>query len=278
MPKAKDQLCEDTIRSIEALRSDPASDRYDFDALLRPETWLSREKLEQAGIVFVEVEPPVAEAYRGTLEEPSPYREGDRRGAEKTRLASRLATVPPLPEGPYSLILADPPWRYRLRETDASHRGRTPYPSMSDEEILSLPIGELAARDAYLLLWTTNNHLPLAFQCLERWGFRYKTTHSWIKVCSKDRAKPAIGVGHYGRNCSEHFLVALRGEPKSWSALGLTNIPTAILAPRRQHSQKPEEFYRLSAKLLNRLGGRAIELFARQPREWDVWGLEASRC
>jgi hypothetical protein len=37
---------------------------------------------------------------------------------------------------------ADPPWTYSLRESDQTHRNRTPYPNMSDADILNLPVGE----------------------------------------------------------------------------------------------------------------------------------------
>jgi len=135
---------------------------------------------------------------------------------ERGRLKQSIKTteLPPIPQKNYSLIVADPPWPYSLRESDQTHRNRLPYPNMSNEEILNLPIGEIAAKNAYLLLWTTNNHLPVAFQCLLAWGFTYKTMFTWVKVTKNSTSndvKPRIGVGHYGRGCTEHFLVALKG-------------------------------------------------------------------
>jgi N6-adenosine-specific RNA methylase IME4 len=85
--------------------------------------------------------------------------------------------------------------------------------------------------------------------------------------------KPRIGVGHYGRGCTEHFLVATIGKPKSFFHLGLTNILYVILAPRTDHSRKPEEFFAIANRLGDALGGSRIELFARELREgWDAWG------
>ncbi len=204
------------------------------------------------------------------------YRREDKRGRLKTSITT--TGLPPIPQNNYSLIVVDPPWTYSLRESERTHRNRTPYPNMSDADILNLPIGQIAAADAYLLLWATNNHLPLAFQCLETWGFSYKTLFTWLKTTkdsTSNEIKFRIGVGHYGRNCTEHFLVAVKGKPKSFTSLGLTDIPNVIKAPRTEHSRKPEEFFVIANRLGDVLGGPKIELFARQLREgWDAWGAE----
>ncbi len=204
------------------------------------------------------------------------YRDDDKRGKSKQRITT--TGLPPIPRKNYSLIVADPPWTYSLRESDRTHRNRTPYPNMSDEDILNLPVGEIAAQNAYLLLWVTNNHLPLGFQCLEAWGFTYKTMFTWVKTTKNstpNEIKLRIGAGHYGRSCTEHFLIATKGKPKSFTGLGLTSIPNVILAPRTDHSRKPEEFFAIANRLGDVWRGSKIELFAREVREgWDAWGAE----
>lgn len=46
------------------------------------------------------------------------------------------AEPPPLPgNGPYRVIVADPPWPYEIRDEDPSHRGVLPYASASIEAI-----------------------------------------------------------------------------------------------------------------------------------------------
>jgi N6-adenosine-specific RNA methylase IME4 len=188
--------------------------------------------------------------------------------------------TPALPIGQFSLIVADPPWSYNLRETDATHRGRCPYPSMSDDEILALEIPTIATQQCYLLLWTTNNHLPVAFKCLNQWGFIAKALHTWVKTQKANPDKIKMGMGHYGRSSTEHFIVATKGNPPSWLSLGLTNIANVIHEPISEHSKKPEAFYnnvdRLWDALKDRVGGDRIELFARQSRTgWVSWGAEA---
>ncbi len=223
------------------------------------------------------------------------YQANDKIGQLKLSIALNLIPgLPPIQKVDYQLIVMDPPWSYSLRETDATHRGRCPYPSMSDEEILNLPIGAIAHQNSYLLLWVTNNHLPLGFRCLERWGFTYKSIFTWVKVtkssaidfespivqeCFNSGIMPTInvGLGHYGRNCTEHFLVATKGKPGTFTSHGLTNIPNTIFASRSRHSEKPLEFWTVAYRLAEKLGGSRIELFARSKREgWDSWGAEVS--
>ncbi len=203
---------------------------------------------------------------------PPRYTQEDKRGQLKQSIST--VGLPPIPQRNYSLIVIDPPWTYNLRESDKTQRNRTTYPTLSDEEILALPIGEIAAQHAYCLLWVTNNHLPLGFRCLECWGFEYQSIFTWVKV-TLDGSQLRIGTGHYGRNCTEHFLIGTRGKPKSISHLGLTKIPNVIKAPRTEHSRKPEEFFVFANRLGDALSGPRISLFARERRDgWDCWGAE----
>lgn len=207
------------------------------------------------------------------------YALNDKTGQLKLAISQQLLpNLPPLPVGNYSLITIDPPWNFHLRETDATHRGRCPYPSMTDQQILDMPISAIAQPNAYLLLWVTNNHLPLGFKCLDSWGFAYKSIFTWIKTTkasTEEDPRVNIGIGHYGRNCTEHWLVATKGKPGSFTSHGLTNIPNVIHAPRGKHSQKPEEFWVIADRLAEKLASKNIELFARQKRlGWDSWGAE----
>lgn len=204
------------------------------------------------------------------------YQQDDDRAQEKQAIAATIEPAEPeFAKNNYALVVLDPPWIYGLRETDSSHRGRTPYPNMSDQEILDLPIGDITAPDAYCLLWATPNHLPLAFRCLEQWGFDYKSIGTWVKT-TKDGEGIKIGLGHYLRNCSEFFLIGVKGNPGTFSILGLTDLPSVIHEAPTEHSAKPDKFYHYAHRLANALGGETIELFARAPQPgWDLWGAEA---
>jgi N6-adenosine-specific RNA methylase IME4 len=164
------------------------------------------------------------------------------------------------PEGKFHVIVADPPWTYNKRANDATHRGANPYPSMSLEEIESLPIERFAFPDCILWLWTTNAFMVEAHQVAKRWGFQVKTILTW----GKDR----MGTGDWLRGQTEHCLMCVRGRP----VVTLTNQTTLITGPLRQHSRKPDSFFEMVEKLCP---GLKLELFGREDREgWTTNGAE----
>ena len=175
----------------------------------------------------------------------------------------------------YDCIAIDPPWQYDARVNDKTHRGRMDYPTMPIKDILALSVNQLAADNAVLWLWVTNSFLQEGFQCLDAWGFQYKTVLTWVKMSSK--GTPHIGLGNWLRNATEQCLFAVKGDVKSFSKQGiLKGDANVIFAPRREHSRKPEEFYELVSKLSPE--GKKLEMFSRQRREgWDVWGLEVDK-
>jgi len=177
-------------------------------------------------------------------------------------IQSQIETSPPLPEQQYDVVVLDPPWEYRLRHDQDGRRNTTPYPTMPSEEIQAIKVPELAAADSILWLWTTNSHLPDALEIAKEWGFEYKVLLTWVKN--------RIGTGYWLRGRTEHCIMAVKGHP----IIQLTNQSTVIHAPVRDHSQKPDEFYRLVETLCP---GRKIELFARENRDgWDTWMTSAS--
>ena len=89
--------------------------------------------------------------------------------AEKIR-----AEPPPLPSGPFRVIVADVPWPYEVDAKDPSGRGVHPYSTMSLADICALPVLDLAADDAILWLWTTNHHFSRRAAVLTAWGFEHK--------------------------------------------------------------------------------------------------------
>lgn len=205
--------------------------------------------------------------YGKILERMERSRKVDRayRDVAKLQQAERIEREPPvLPQGPFRTIVADPPWAYELRSEDLTHRGRPGYPSMSLDAIKALPVSELACEDSTLWLWTTNVHLPVAFGVVELWGFRYIHPLTWIK-------SNGPGVGDWLRGQTEHCLFAVRGRPAmvNHSAQG-----TWFAAPRRAHSEKPDEFYQIVESLCP---GSKLELYARRSRPgWVAYGDEVN--
>ena len=185
-----------------------------------------------------------------------------------TKAEAIRAEPPPLPEGPFRVIVADPPWSHDIDQQDTGRlprRGSKPYPDMSLDDIKGLDVASRAADDCVLWLWTTNPHLPVSFEVIKAWGFDYKSTLTW----TKDR----FGTGYWLRSQTEHCLLATRGKP----IITLTNQTTALPAPVGAHSQKPEEFFELVESLCPAPEGGRLEMFQRQPRPgWVGFGDEAT--
>jgi N6-adenosine-specific RNA methylase IME4/ParB-like chromosome segregation protein Spo0J len=187
------------------------------------------------------------------------------RAARRVRRAQRdveIGPPPPLPEGPFELILADPPWQ--LGNADGEKAPENHFPTMELAEIVALR--PPAAVDAVLYVWAVNMLLPEALQLIEAWGFRYVANIAWVK--------PSIGLGNWVRNRHELLLVGQRG---AFSPPDCDLRPDSVIeAPRRRYSQKPTEAY----ELLERAHPAAskLELFARSARPgWTAWGNEVPR-
>lgn len=173
-------------------------------------------------------------------------------------------------EKKYDVIYADPPWLYKDTLGGKSQRGATPYPCMPLNEIKSLPIHNLAAKDCVLFLWATMPMLQEALDTIKAWGFKYKTcAFCWVKQNPKSGGIFA-GLGRWVQGNAELCLLATKGHPHRASK----SVKQIVLAPRGRHSEKPAEVRKRIETLMGGSGER-IELFARQyPDGWDVWGNE----
>lgn len=171
----------------------------------------------------------------------------------------------------FRAILADPPWRFKTYSEKG--RGRCAdkhYPCMGLESIKCLDVEALAAKDSVLFLWTTMPFLQKAFEVIRAWGFTYKTVaFVWAKSSKTKKNAFVIGTGYWTRANAELCLLATKGHPKRRRK----DVPQLIVAPRREHSRKPDEIYPRIKKLVK---GPYLELFARQKwsNEWSVWGNE----
>jgi len=162
----------------------------------------------------------------------------------------------------YSVIYADPPWRYDHPISD-SRRIENQYPTMTEEELSALDVQSLSSDDAVLFLWSTSPKLREAIALIEAWGFRYRTCCVW----DKER----LGMGHMVRQRHELLLVATKGSPPMPAP---ADRPASVLRePRGRHSQKPETMRTIIERMYPKAG--RLELFARSRHEgWDAWGNE----
>ncbi|MEM9187055.1 MAG: MT-A70 family methyltransferase [Planctomycetota bacterium] len=173
--------------------------------------------------------------------------------------------------GPYSTILADPPWQFQNRtgKVAPEHKRLLRYPTMEYEEIAQLPVPKMAAATSHLYLWIPNALLREGLKVMEAWGFTYKTNVVWYKV-RKDGGPDGRGVGFYFRNVTELVLFGVKGSMRTLHP-GRTQV-NLFPTRKREHSRKPDEIYDIVEACSP---GPYLELFARFPRDgWDQWGNE----
>lgn len=174
----------------------------------------------------------------------------------------------------FGAILADPAWHFKNWSKKGEGRNATAhYPCMKAEDILAMPVADLAAKDAVLFLWVTDPLLELGLRTMAAWGFTYKTiAFTWAKTNKRadlTHLTPrsfGFGNGHWTRANPEMCLLGTRGAPKRVSRA----VSQLIVAPRREHSRKPDEVYDRIEALVR---GPYLELFARQTHPgWDAIG------
>ena len=165
--------------------------------------------------------------------------------------------------GKFSLILADPPWDDEFGRSDRAIENH--YPTMKREEILAMPVEEIAHEQAMLFLWATPSMAELGFETARAWGFDYRTQMIWVK--------PTIGLGKYVRQRHEILLICRRGNHPAPAPETLVDSVTE--APRGRHSEKPAIFHKHIERMYP--DAAKIELFRRgRPRKgWAIWGAEA---
>ena len=180
-----------------------------------------------------------------------------------------------LPRRHYGAILIDPPTKFSTWSPKGMDRSPDRhYPTLTWSEIAGLPVGELAARDCVLLLWTYGPILAKTLSLIPFWGFEYKTLgFNWVKVegSALFLDRPRISTGYWTRPESELCLLATRGQPKRLDA----GVRQVFLELPREHSRKPRGTHVRVERLV---AGPYLEMFSRTDRVgWDVWGNEVGK-
>lgn len=176
-----------------------------------------------------------------------------------------------LPTGPWDVVVADPPWRFKTwSEKGITSKGAGgQYDTMSGEEIRALPVADVVGRNCLLILWAIPSMKPDAHDLLTAWGFKFSTEGYWGKVSAAGKIQR--GTGMRVASCAEPWLVGVRGKVPVAEV-----VPNLILAPRREHSRKPDQIFDVAARAVH--GDRRLELFGRQSRPgWTVWGNQATK-
>lgn len=180
----------------------------------------------------------------------------------------------------YDVIVSDPPWKY-----DVAGKGwgkaENYYRTHPLDEIVSMGgMPDILADRGVLFLWATSPLLDDAIELLNKWGLTFRgVAFVWVKT---KKTEPTTPIGAQGVRPSivkptvEFVLAASRVKRGRPMPLFDESVRQVILAPKREHSRKPDEvFERIEALYPD---ARRLEMFARQSRAgWDAWGNEATK-
>ena len=223
---------------------------------------------------------PTAPLPTASYQLPATSRRINGSGVEIADAAGEIFLPYPYPPkvGEYRCIVVDPPWdqgKTGKRACRPTQGTKLDYPTLSPEQIASLPVREWAAPESMLWLWATNSRsrsakcpiLEVAFQILHRWGFRFYTLLTW------DKRTGPCPFGPY-RVITEHVLFGYRGKanfPKKCWAKEAT-LFSSQGGRRNAHSTKPAELYEHIRALFD---GPRLDVFARRAHPgFDGWGSE----
>jgi len=169
------------------------------------------------------------------------------------------------PNKKYNIIYADPPWKYK--ENWGNGAVKHHYSTMDISDIKHLPVESIADDNCHLYLWVTNPFIAEGLEVCREWGFNYKQLVTWVKTYKT--GDPVMGLGYYFRVCTEHCIFGVKGKLPRINK----SIKNLIVAPKRKHSQKPDDFRDVIIAHSGDLP--RIELFAREATDgWDMWGNE----
>lgn len=173
----------------------------------------------------------------------------------------------------YNIIYIDPPWMYNRTGGQACV---TEYKRMTDRDVYTLPIGELADENCALICWMTYPKIEEGVRAVRSWGFEIKTVFTnWIKTNSKSGGV-FFGVGSYTKSNGEFAMLCSKGNvahlrpPKEERD---NTISSVLMSPRGEHSSKPKEVRDIIIKIFG--NKPRIEIFARERIPgWDAIGYD----
>lgn len=179
----------------------------------------------------------------------------------------------------FGAILIDPPVPFETWSDKNAWGGvaAAHYDLMTWSDLSRLgPLVEaVAAPDAALFVWICPPLIPETLRMIESWHWDYKTVaFTWVKSGSHP-TKLFLGMGYWTRANAEQVWLFTRGKPQRQNKdvpQALHYESPAVVAPRSQHSAKPEEVQNRIERLVP---GPYLEIFARRYRPgWTTIGNE----
>jgi N6-adenosine-specific RNA methylase IME4 len=172
----------------------------------------------------------------------------------------------------FGAILADPGIAFEAYSSKGEGRSPQRYCRCSPfDELAALPLARFAAADAFLFLWVPLRSVDAVKPLMTAWGFQFSgSAFVWAKTNGWGGSF-FMGAGYSTRKNVEVCWLGRRGNPQRLSKA----VRELIVAPRREHSRKPDEVY---GRIEALCAGPYLELYARQ--QWPGWtcvGDEATR-
>ena len=188
----------------------------------------------------------------------------------------------------------DPPYGFQdtLSMSDVKRGAQANYSTMTNKELLSLPIKELADPDwSVLALWCPSSLLDFGLELMKEYSFDFKQIWIWCKIKNDPFKKMkklnkkgkldfdnvnwndflSFGMGHLARNMHEVVLIGTKG--KVYKELKNRSQRTVFFAPNEKHSKKPEILQDKLELMFNGNNVKKIEVFARRQRlGWTTIG------
>ncbi len=163
----------------------------------------------------------------------------------------KIVETPPLPKNKYNVILADPPWEYADTCEDGAIQSKGAdkhYPTMTIQQLSTMDVPYISAKDSILFMWTTSPMLEDSFKVINAWGFKYKAGFIWDKI--------KHNMGHYNSVRHEFLLLCIKGsfQPEEMKLFD----SVVSIEKTKKHSEKPEVFYEMIETLYPK--GKKIEL------------------
>lgn len=175
----------------------------------------------------------------------------------------------------FSVIVADPPWSYRVGGIQGDVNDQ--YSTMVVSDLAAIPVASWAAEECILACWGTWPKLDEGIDLIRAWGFDYVTGFPWVKtVPTATGIVLRRGIGFWAQQVSELLLIGRRGDPRRKAVspvLGLLcGAMRQFYSPALGHSRKPAN---IQDRLEELFDGPYLELFARRERPgWSTWGLD----
>jgi len=189
-----------------------------------------------------------------------------------TNLSEQLQAI-----GRFDLIVIDPPWSYYGQQDKWAAAAKF-YPTMSDDEVYALPISCAMSKRSIVFVWATAPRLDAAIRCIERWGLSFRgVAFTWVKTRHDGRPIGAQGVrASITKPTCEYVLAASNVSKGRPIPVADESVASVVLAPRREHSRKPDEVIERIERMYPQAS--KLEIFARQERAgWKSIGNETSK-